>query len=36
MIDLEKLASGAGLALLETVAMPANNLILVFGRPKAG
>ncbi|MDM4764655.1 DUF938 domain-containing protein [Pelomonas sp. SE-A7] len=31
--DVEALASAAGLALLETVAMPANNLILVFGRP---
>ena len=31
--DLGKLASSAGLALLETVEMPANNLILVFGRP---
>jgi hypothetical protein len=36
IVDLEKLASGAGLALLETLDMPANNLILVFGRPKAG
>jgi SAM-dependent methyltransferase len=36
IVDLEKLASAAGLALLETVEMPANNLILVFGRPKAG
>lgn len=30
--DLEKLAAAAGLALIETVRMPANNLILVFGR----
>jgi hypothetical protein len=30
--DLEKLASGAGLTLRETVDMPANNMILVFGR----
>jgi uncharacterized protein DUF938 len=31
--DVEKLAAGAGLALIETVSMPANNMILVFGRP---
>jgi hypothetical protein len=30
--DLEKLADGVGLALVETVPMPANNLILVFRR----
>jgi hypothetical protein len=30
--DLEKLASSAGLTLRETVDMPANNMILVFGR----
>jgi hypothetical protein len=30
--DLEKLAASTGLALIETVEMPANNLILVFGR----
>lgn len=30
--DLEQVAAGAGLTLLDTVAMPANNLILVFGR----
>ena len=30
--DLEKLAAGAGLALVETVPMPASNLILAFGR----
>lgn len=30
--DLEKLATSAGLALLETVPMPANNMMLVFGR----
>ena len=32
IVDLEKLAGGVGLALLETVQMPANNMILVFGR----
>jgi SAM-dependent methyltransferase len=31
--DVEALASTAGLALRETVEMPANNMILVFGRP---
>jgi hypothetical protein len=31
--DLKALASRAGLALRETVEMPANNMILVFGRP---
>jgi hypothetical protein len=30
--DIEKLAAGVGLALVETVPMPANNMILVFGR----
>ena len=30
--DLEKLAAGVGLALVETVQMPANNMILIFGR----
>ena len=30
--DLEKLAAGVGLALIEAVPMPANNMILVFGR----
>jgi hypothetical protein len=30
--DLEKLADGVGLALVETVPMPANNLVLVFRR----
>jgi Protein of unknown function (DUF938) len=30
--DLRKLADGAGLNLIETVEMPASNLILVFGR----
>jgi SAM-dependent methyltransferase len=30
--DLEALAANAGLALRETVEMPANNMILVFGR----
>ena len=29
--DLENLAAGVGLALIETVQMPANNFILVFG-----
>jgi SAM-dependent methyltransferase len=33
--DLEKLAAGVGLALVETVPMPANNLILVFTRSGA-
>jgi SAM-dependent methyltransferase len=33
--DLEKLADGVGLALVETVPMPANNLILVFARSGA-
>jgi Protein of unknown function (DUF938) len=32
---LEKLAANAGLALIEIAEMPANNLILVFGRPKS-
>jgi hypothetical protein len=32
--DLEKLAAGAGLGLIETVEMPANNMILVFERRK--
>jgi hypothetical protein len=34
--DVEKLAAGVGLVLVETVAMPANNLILVFERLKTG
>jgi len=33
--DIEKLAAGVGLALIETVPMPANNMILVFGRSNA-
>ena len=33
--DVEKLAADAGLALIETVPMPANNMILVFGRSDA-
>ena len=33
--DLEKLAAGVGLALVDTVPMPANNLTLVFGRSDA-
>jgi hypothetical protein len=32
--DLEKLAASSGLALMEISEMPANNLILMFGRPK--
>jgi len=32
--DLEKLAEGAGLLLRDTVAMPANNMILVFERSR--
>jgi SAM-dependent methyltransferase len=32
IVDIEKLAAGVGLALVETVQMPANNMILVFGR----
>jgi hypothetical protein len=32
--DIEKLAARAGLASVETVGMPANNLLLVFGRAK--
>jgi hypothetical protein len=32
--DVEKLAGGAGLVLVEIVAMPANNMILVFERSK--
>jgi len=30
--DVERLAAGVGLALIETVQLPANNLVLVFGR----
>jgi SAM-dependent methyltransferase len=33
--ELEKLAMGAGLHLVEIAEMPANNLVLVFGRSKA-
>ena len=33
--DLEKLAASASLALMEIIEMPANNLILTFGRPNA-
>ncbi len=33
IVDLEKLAKTVGLDLRETVEMPANNMILVFGRP---
>src|SRR2546428_4148498 len=33
--DLEKLAATVGLALIETVQMPANNMILAFGRSDA-
>src|SRR5262245_59630839 len=32
IVDLEKLAAGAGLALVETVHMPANNMMLAFQR----
>jgi hypothetical protein len=32
IVDLEKLAGGVGLALVETVQMPANNMILAFQR----
>ena len=32
---LQQLAAGAGLALVETAEMPANNLVLVFGRANA-
>jgi hypothetical protein len=32
--DVEALAGAAGLALIETAEMPANNLTLVFGRAK--
>jgi hypothetical protein len=32
--DLEKLAASAGLVLVEITEMPANNLVLVFARPK--
>lgn len=35
IVDLEELAASGGLTLLETVEMPANNLILVFGRRQA-
>jgi hypothetical protein len=34
--DLEKLAAGVGLALEQAVEMPANNLILAFGRVTNG
>jgi hypothetical protein len=34
--DVEKLADIVGLALIETVQMPANNMILVFARSKKG
>ncbi|QWG23894.1 DUF938 domain-containing protein [Bradyrhizobium sediminis] len=33
--DLEKLAASVGLVLIEVAEMPANNLVLVFGRAKA-
>jgi SAM-dependent methyltransferase len=33
--DIEKLAAGVGLGLVETVPMPANNMILVFARSTA-
>ena len=31
-VGIEKLAAGVGLALIETEQMPANNLMLAFGR----
>jgi hypothetical protein len=34
--DVERLAADVGMALIEIAEMPANNLILVFGRPTAG
>jgi hypothetical protein len=34
IVDLEKLAAGAGLVLIDIAEMPANNLILMFARPK--
>jgi SAM-dependent methyltransferase len=34
--DVERLADGVGLTLIETVPMPANNLVLVFARSKKG
>jgi hypothetical protein len=36
IVEVEKLADGVGLVLVETVEMPANNLILAFGRSKKG
>jgi hypothetical protein len=33
--DIDQLAANAGLVLIETVEMPANNLLLAFGRAKA-
>ena len=35
IVDLEKLAEGVGLVLIETAEMPANNLVLTFGRSKS-
>jgi hypothetical protein len=32
IVDLQQLAGQAGLALVETIEMPANNLMLAFGR----
>jgi SAM-dependent methyltransferase len=34
--DLERLAAGADLVLIDIAAMPANNLVLTFGRRQAG
>ena len=34
IVDLEKLAAGAGLVLIDIAEMPANNLVVVFARPK--
>jgi SAM-dependent methyltransferase len=34
LADVEKLAAGEGLTLIETVPMPANNMILAFGRAR--
>jgi hypothetical protein len=31
--DVERLANGAGLTLIDTTEMPANNLMLTFARP---
>jgi hypothetical protein len=36
IVELETLAAGAGLALVEVAEMPANNMVLVFARAKPG